>query len=110
GGVGGAGEGLEQGLDNVVRFVAIKQFQVQVAARFVGEGLEEFARQAKAEGGGGVLILFLRADFFVGVFGQAAPDQRGPAAEVNDASGQALIHGDEGFGAQGRARVETGSV
>src|SRR5208282_769203 len=44
-----AGERLEQRLDDVMRLVAVEQFQVQVAAGFVGETLEKLARQAKTK-------------------------------------------------------------
>ena len=40
---------LEQRLDDVVRLVAVEQFQVQIAAGFVGEGLEKFAREAETK-------------------------------------------------------------
>src|SRR5580765_2386372 len=42
------GEGFEKGFDDVMGFVAVKQFQVQIAAGFVGKALEEFAGQAEA--------------------------------------------------------------
>ena len=42
------GEGLEQGFHNVMRFVAIKQFQMQVAPRFVGHRLKKLPRQTES--------------------------------------------------------------
>jgi hypothetical protein len=41
-----------------MRLVAVKQIEVQIAARFVGEALEKFARKSKPERAGGVLIFF----------------------------------------------------
>src|SRR5205823_13712223 len=40
---------LEQRLDHVVRLAAIKQLQMQVAARFVGESLKKLLRQPEPE-------------------------------------------------------------
>src|ERR1035441_7500935 len=52
-GVHSAGERLEQRLDDVMRLVAVKEFQMQVAAGLVGEALEKFARQPEPERTGG---------------------------------------------------------
>ncbi len=65
GGISGAGERLEQRLDDVVRFVAIKQFEMQVAARLVREALIKFAREAEAERAGGVLLSFRVGNFLL---------------------------------------------
>ena len=46
---------LKRASSNVVRLVAIEQFQVQVAPGFVGEALEELPGQAETEGAGHVL-------------------------------------------------------
>ena len=35
-----AGKSFKQRLNDVVGFIAVKKFQVQIAARFVGEGGE----------------------------------------------------------------------
>lgn len=40
---------LKQGLDDVVRFVAIEQFQMQVAAGFIGKRLKELAGESEPE-------------------------------------------------------------
>ena len=64
GGIHGAGKRLEQRLDDVMRFVAVKQFQVQIAAGFVGEALEKFAREAETKRARDVLIFFRVAMFF----------------------------------------------
>src|SRR5260221_10573020 len=63
GGISGAGKGLEQRLDDVVRLVAIKDFEVQIAAGLVGEALEELVRKAEAERAGGVPLLFRFLNF-----------------------------------------------
>ena len=65
GGIGGAGKRLEQSLNDVVRFVAVKQFQMQVAAGFVGEALEKFAGEAEAECAGDILVSFGLGNFLV---------------------------------------------
>jgi hypothetical protein len=64
-GVHGAREGLEQRLDDVVRLVAVKQFQMQIAPRLVGKALEKFPRQPKAERAGQVLIFFGGGNFLL---------------------------------------------
>ena len=45
----GPRKSLENRLDDVVWFIAIKQFQVEVAAGRIGESLKEFAGQSKPE-------------------------------------------------------------
>lgn len=49
GGVHGAGECLEQGFDDVVRFIPVQQFQMQIATGFVRKALEKLPGQTKAE-------------------------------------------------------------
>lgn len=41
---------------------------------------------------------------------QAAPDHVGASAEVNDAPGEAFVHGDVGFSCEGIARVEACAI
>jgi len=108
--VHGAGEGFEEALDDVVGFVAVEEFEVEIAAGLVGKGLEELVGEAETEGGGTVLVFLLYGDFLVGLGDQTAPYQIGSAAEINDAAGQAFVHGDVGFGGQGVAGVKTGAV
>ena len=57
--IGCLSKGLEQRLHHVMRFLAIQQFKVQVAAGFIGETLEKFPGQAEAKATGVILILFL---------------------------------------------------
>src|SRR5688572_16587087 len=45
--IGGLGEGFEQCFDYMVRFGPVEEFQVQVAAGFVGEALEELTGEAE---------------------------------------------------------------
>jgi hypothetical protein len=59
------GKRLEQRLHDVVRFVAIQQFQVKIAAGFVGETLKKLPRQAEPERGRHVLLSFGFAKFAV---------------------------------------------
>ena len=97
---------LKMRLDHMVRFVAVKQFEVQVAARLVGEALEEFPRQTEAKGAGHVLVFFGAADFPVRKLVQSPPDQIRAPAEIHDAAGEAFVHGHIGFAGERIARIE----
>src|ERR1019366_2770616 len=88
----GAGERLEQTLDDVMRLVAIKQFQMQIAARFVREALKKFAREAEPEHAGHVLNFFRTGNFLLRKFIQPAPDEMRPAAEIHHAAREAFVH------------------
>jgi RNA polymerase sigma factor (sigma-70 family) len=103
-------KGLEQSLYHMVRFLAIEQFQMQVAPGLVGEGLEKFPRQPKAEGAGHILDLFRGRYLSKGQLIQTSPDQVGPPAEINDTSRQTLVHGHIGLAAKRVLRVEAGAV
>src|SRR5260221_7812929 len=78
GGISGAGKGLEQRLDDVVRLVAIKDFKVQIATGLVGESLEELARKAEAERAGGALLLFGFLNFLLRELIQPPPHEMRP--------------------------------
>jgi hypothetical protein len=110
GGIDGAGKGFEQAFDDVMGFIAVKQFEVEVAAGFVGEALKEFAGEAEAEGAGQILIFFRIADFFLGKTVQSPPDEVRAAAEIDDATGEAFIHGDVGFAGKGVLGVKAMAV
>ena len=43
------GKCLEESFDNVVRFDAIKQFEMEVTPGFIGKGLKELASQSEPE-------------------------------------------------------------
>ena len=94
----------------MVRFLAVKQFQMQVAARFIGEALKELARQAETKCARHVLLLFFARDAFEIEFVQTTPNEVRPAAEIDDASREAFVHRHKAFAAQGAPRIESGSI
>ena len=104
------GKGLEQDFDNVVRFFPIEQFQMQIATRLVCETLKEFARQPKPKSARHVLTLFLFADAFELQLIQAAPNQAGPAAEIDDTPREAFIHGNMRFASERIPRIKSGPI
>ena len=104
------GESLEEGFDDVMRFVTVKQLQMEITAGFIGEGLEEFARQPEPERARHVLDSFRLADGFVREGIESTPHQAGPAAEVDDAPRQALVHRDEGLGGKRVLRMKTRAI
>src|SRR6185436_7034283 len=75
-----------------MRFVAVKQFQMQVAAGFVREALKKFARKAKPECAGSVLFFLGVGDFLLRKFVQSAPDKMRAATEIQDTSRETFIH------------------
>ena len=93
-----------------MRFVAIEHLQMKVAPRLVGERLEELASQTETERAGHVLALFRPAEGLVRKPAQAAPDQMRPAAEVNHAARQALVHRNVGFSGERVLRVKPGAI
>src|ERR1035438_1954475 len=90
-GVHGACERLEQRLDDVVRFITVKQFQMQIAARFIREPLEKFTREAKAKGARNVLAFFHAGNFLLRKLVQPAPDEMRATAEIHHATCEALV-------------------
>ena len=56
------GERLEKGFHNMMRLIPVQQFQMQVAAGFIGKTLKKLARQPESEGTGHILLLFTFAD------------------------------------------------
>ena len=109
-GVHGAGEGFEERLDDVVRFVAVEEFKVEIAAGFVGEALKEFAREAEAEDAGQILRFFGVGNFLLGELIQAAPDEVGASAEIHDAAGETFVHRDVGFAGERILRMKAVAV
>src|SRR6266576_4975695 len=104
------GKGFEQRLDDVVRFVAVEQLQVKIAAGLVGETLKKLPSEAEPERGRHVLPLLRFAELAVGKASQTAPDQMRPAAEINHAPRQAFIHRHEGLAGEWIARVKSRAV
>src|SRR5439155_2545934 len=101
---------LDQSLDHVVWFVPVEQFQMEVAARFVGEALEKFPRQPEAKCARHVLLLFRCAEAFELQFVQTTPNQMWSSAEINDASRQTFIHGHISFAGGGMSRIKACAV
>jgi len=104
------GERLEQRLDDMVRFVPVKQFQMEIAPGLVGEGLKKFARQTETERAGHVLPFFRCRDLLVGQATQAAPDEAGSPAEINHAAGEALVHRHASLAGERIARMKARAV
>ena len=109
-GVHRARKRLEQRLDNVMRLVAVKQFQMQIAAGFVGKGLEKFARQPKTERAGGVLVFFRAGNFPVRKSVHSAPDEVRSSAEIHDAAGEAFVHRHIGFAGERIFRMKAVAI
>lgn len=70
---------------------------MQVAARLICEALKEFASEAKSESTGQILPHFRVSNVLKGHFVQSTPDEIGAATEVDDAAGEAFVHGNVGF-------------
>ena len=77
----------------MVRFIAIKQFKMKIAARFVGKSLKELPRQTETKGARHILISFGFREALVSQSLQSAPDQIGPSTEINHTARQAFVHG-----------------
>src|SRR5882724_3539305 len=91
-GVHRARERLEQRLYDVMRLVAVKQFEMQIAARFVRESLKKFFREAKTKCARSVLIFFNFGNFLLRKFVQSAPDKMWSSAKIHDATREAFVH------------------
>src|ERR1700685_2787862 len=87
-----ARERLEQRLDDVMRLVAVKQFEVQIAARLVRKALKKFARESEPERARHVLIFFRPGNFLLRKFVQPAPDKMRSSAKIHDAARETFIH------------------
>src|SRR5262249_10912860 len=98
---------LEQGFHHMVWLISIQQFQVEVASRFVGECLKEFASQAETKCTRHILFLLGRTDSLEGQLIQTPPDQVRSTAEINDTPSQTFIHGHVGLAGKGVTRVES---
>ena len=109
-GVHGAGEGFEERFDDVVGFVAVKKFEVEIAAGFVGKTLEKFAGEAETEDAGHILGFFGVGNFLLGELIQAAPDEERSSAKIYDAAGETFVHRDVGFAGKWILRMEAVAV
>ena len=79
----GAGETLEDGFNDVVRFATVFKLDVQIAPTLVGEGLEEFLHEADVE-----IADHVVADLYI-------VDQAGTVAEIYHHTGESLVHGQQ---------------
>ena len=61
-----ASKGLEQALDHVMWFASIQQFEMQIAARLIGEALKKLPGETKSKRRRHILILFLGCNLPVG--------------------------------------------
>jgi hypothetical protein len=62
GNIYGLGKSFEERLNDVVRFIPIQQFQMEVAPGFIGKTLKKLARQSEPESAGHILSLLGLAD------------------------------------------------
>jgi len=90
--------------------VAVKQFEMQVAAGLIGEALEKFTCEAEAKRAGHVLDFFGWGDAFLGKLIQTAPHEVRPPAEINDAARETFIHRHVGLAGKWIFRMKTGAV
>jgi hypothetical protein len=65
---------------------------VKIAAGCIGKPLKEFPGQAESERAGHILDFLSLTETPKSQRVQAAPNQKGASAEVDDATGQAFIH------------------
>src|SRR5436190_12358397 len=94
----------------MVRFIAVKQLQMQIAMGLIGEALKKFPGQTEPESTGHVLISLRFTDSFMSQSVQPPPDQMRPAAEVNDAPGETFVHRYIGLAGKRIARIESRPV
>src|SRR5579862_6773073 len=90
-------KGLKQGLYDMVRFVAIQQFQVEITAGFIGKSLKKLPGQPKAERARSVLVPGGFAQLPIGKRVQPPPNQVRPSAEIHYTTRQAFVHRDISF-------------
>jgi hypothetical protein len=101
---------LEQSFYDMMRLIAIKQLQVQIATGFIGKSLEKLTRQAKSKLAGGILAFFRPAEFLIGKIVQSPPNQVRSPAEIHHAARQAFVHRDVSFGGKRILRVKTVAI
>jgi hypothetical protein len=104
------GKCLEERLDNMMRLTPVEQFQVQVAPRFIDEPLKELSGESKPKTGRHVLILLTHGKEAMRLVVHSTPNQVRPPAKINDAPGQAFIHGHIRLACKRIPRVESGSI
>src|ERR1700754_1068892 len=84
---------LKQSLYDMMRFIAVKQLQMQIAAAFIGKSLKELPGEAKAELARGILVFGCFSKGLIGFIIQSPPNEKGTAAEIDHAASEAFIHG-----------------
>src|SRR6267154_6514631 len=94
----------------MMRLLTVKQFEMQIAPRFVGETLKKLARESEPEGTGHVLSLFSGGNTPIRQAVQPAPNQVGASAEINNTPRQTLVHWHVGFARKRVPRVEASPV
>ena len=104
------GEGFEHDFDDMVRFIAVKQFKMEIAPGFIGESLEKLPGEPKAERARHVLRPVGFADGALGEFVQPTPDQIRSPAEINNTARQTFIHGHMRLAAKGVAGIKACSI
>src|SRR5205085_12237442 len=106
----GFGKRFENCFDDMMRLIAVEQFEVQIAAGFIRKSLKKFSGQTEPEGAGHILIFLRLTELLVGEAVQTAPDKVRPPAEINNASREAFVHRNISFGRERVARVEPGPI
>ena len=106
----GPAKRLKQRLDDVVRLIAVKQFQMQVAPGLVGKSLKKLTGQAEPERTGHVLFSLSFTDAFEGERIQSPPGQAGPPSKINDTPRQAFIHRHVSLAGEGVSGVKASPV
>src|SRR2546425_2185666 len=91
-------------------FFPVKQFQMQVATRFVGETLKKLLRRAEAKRRRHILLFFFRRNSLETKCVHSAPDKKRASAEIDNAPGQAFIHRHVSLAAERIPRVKAGPV
>ena len=110
GNIHGFGKSLEKSLDDVMRLIAVKEFDVEIATRLIRKGLEKFPRESETKSSGRVLIFFREGKSFVSGIVESAPNQVWPAAEINDATREAFVHRNVGFAGERIFRMKARAV
>src|SRR5439155_26732425 len=83
---------------------------MQVAPRFVGKCLKTLLPQPETEGRRHILVFLFNSNLPERQIIQSAPHQMRAAAEIDDASGEALIRRQVGFACEGISRIEPRAV
>ena len=82
---------------------------MQITTGFIGEALEKFSGQTKAETAGIILILFA-FEYFEAEFIHAVPDKIRAAAEIHNGTSQSFVHRQMCFTPKRVARIKACAV